>query len=298
MKFYIYIYLSFFILSNNSFGASSLCLNLFKDTEEIKASYATTDVLMKYEEGRDLSYYLKSMPKEFVLSLMNVIKQGGHILDAGSGIGVFANEIAFGSISEPKINSDRKLGLLVKKIRKLSERSRPLVTAITARSFSSMGSLYDFKKVSNFISERYDTFRQFAGRLFEEIPNSEIISKFNKVDLITDMWGVMAYSHDLHIVLKKYHDLLNDRGEVYIRVSGIGEGSSTMMKDTIIVGTQKIPLVNNWLSSIKGFQFEFIQDESGSTVKLTKNDDPFYIQPLVFISKSPNLPPIRTFRIE
>lgn len=103
-------------------------------------------------------------------------------------------------------------------------------------------------------------FKVLAGRYFEEIPNSEIPA----ADLITDMTGVINYTYQLDLVLKKYLDLLKTDGKIFVYIPM--HITKITKKTGVIYGLME------WLKRIPGLTVTPIEGpHAGSAFIITKS---------------------------
>lgn len=86
-------------------------------------------------------------------------------------------------------------------------------------------------------------FRVFKGRYWESIPQHEI----PRVDLVTDVFGVLSYTHDLSLSLQKVFDSLIVGGHLFLHATDY----ITRIRD----GSQVLGLTA-FLSTIKGLEVE------------------------------------------
>jgi SAM-dependent methyltransferase len=114
------------------------------------------------------------------------------------------------------------------------------------------------------------------GKFIEDIAEDEI----EKSDIITDMYGPMAYSAHPDQVLRKYIDNLKTNGILYIH---LGDGLDTFgLYSQVITQDGKLLNLTEWLQNIDGIKVEVIKhhsmvpdtmivgDESSRVVKITR----------------------------
>ena len=111
------------------------------------------------------------------------------------------------------------------------------------------------------------------GRFFEDVPMSEI----GKANLITDFYGILAYTHDISAVLNRYLEMLPVNGEMYIHLNA----------DTIINGKT----LGEFLKTIPGLEVEESLSH-GVTVRVKKLSSTakvptLRLNPLTFKAGSP-----------
>lgn len=239
---------------------------------------------------RDYSEYVNIFGKNFEDTL-NKLDKNGHWLDAGAGEGyaingyilpvevdskeaeLFKQEAmgmcsSFGSslmyerfMAEQKEKMD-KINELVKK------KDKAKVTLVSYKI--SKDRLKKLNEITSGVGVSI-----FEGRFFEDIADKDIISQNGKVNLITDLYGVVAYTDRLSTALNKYFNLLVPGGEAYIYL-----GTPSHMRryyDTLY--THSVTLKNGntvdlieWMkiSLADCFNVELINESF--TMKLTKKD--------------------------
>ena len=84
-----------------------------------------------------------------------------------------------------------------------------------------------------------------TGRILERIRDSEIIGRFGKADVITDLWGILAYSADPGLTFERYLRLLKPGGRIY----------TMELKRRVLVNGQNLSFVD-WLRTIPGIEAE------------------------------------------
>jgi hypothetical protein len=92
-----------------------------------------------------------------------------------------------------------------------------------------------------------------SGRFIEDIPDDEIL----KSDIITDMYGPMAYSSHPAQVLQKYINNLKQDGVLYIH---LGDDLDTFgIYNQIITPDGRLLNMSEWLESIPGLKVEIVK---------------------------------------
>lgn len=137
-----------------------------------------------------------------------------------------------------------------------------------------------------------------AGRFLENIADHEI----PKSDLITDVFGPMAYSSQPHTVLKKYVNNLKENGEIYIYLGARHELYGESNK--VVTAKGEVLTLGEWLKSIPGLKTELIKtkkDDDGAffymwTLKITKEQGDVQIPNLEMIHFKEGAPPTMTFK--
>lgn len=95
----------------------------------------------------------------------------------------------------------------------------------------------------------------FKGRFIEEIPSPEI----PLADLITDVFGPLAYSGHPHLILNKYLQLLKPDGEILIFLGARDETYG--MTNRVITSDGKYLSLANWIQQLSGLHTELVIDK-------------------------------------
>lgn len=109
-------------------------------------------------------------------------------------------------------------------------------------------------------------------------------SEWKKVDIATDLFGVLSYTHDFSSSLQKIVDLLNVRGELYIM---------TTPWRTHFSGRSGSFKLDEFLREIPGLQ---VDGEYG-TLRITKLKETVQIPRLELVEIKDEAPPSRLFQI-
>lgn len=138
----------------------------------------------------------------------------------------------------------------------------------------------------------------FKGRFLENIPTNE----FEKADLITDLFGPLAYSSSPDLVLQKYFDLIKEDGEIYLFLGAqheiFGQTNYIMTADG-----RRLNL-SDWIKQIPGIESDLVvvrRDDDGHTsekwtLKLTrKKGAQVQIPKVEMIHLKEGAPPKMTF---
>lgn len=127
---------------------------------------------------------------------------------------------------------------------------------------------------------------KFSGKLQIREGAFEVqdVTTWKKADLITDVFGVVSYSHDLHTTLQKAFDLMPVNGEFYIFM--------TYYSLSIHRGETRYGLID-FLQTIEGLKVE----GKFGMIRITKTS-PEVTVPLMTLEKYvEDAPPIRAFRV-
>lgn len=76
------------------------------------------------------------------------------------------------------------------------------------------------------------------GRFLEEIPNEDLTFKFGLVDVLTDVYGVMAYTENPSLILEKYAAVLKEEGKIFILLDINGFLSSPTLATSMVINRQ------------------------------------------------------------
>jgi len=96
------------------------------------------------------------------------------------------------------------------------------------------------------------------GNYFEEVP----MGKIGKAKLITDVYGVLAYTTTFSADLQKAINLLEPNGELYVYLGDLGELEQSTVE---LIDGNKVGLVD-WIKKIPGVEVEI----AGKTLRLRK----------------------------
>lgn len=276
-----------------------------------------------FETRRTFEKYIELFPAAFSDDISR-LDSSGHWLDAGSGE-AFAVQDFFKPVPidadgflknmqrstwkprEIKVNPDQ-VRETAKRLSSTSPIHRPQVTAVT------------------FSMERSDPQLERleikSGKLFEQIP----ISEFKPADIITDLFGVSAYSPQIDEVLRRYHQILKPGGKAYLflgdyvespqlvgfrRPEPVGKPGwdSAFVQSEVITKSGKKTSLLDWVRNLPGFGAEVLdrkvegRSQPGmrpalilrSSLVLEKNADVAEIPSLKLIQTTEDKPPIRLF---
>jgi len=99
-----------------------------------------------------------------------------------------------------------------------------------------------------------DRLKVMKDRYIEQIPDHEL----SKADLITDLFGPIAYSAQPHLILKKYLELLKDDGQVFLFLGSRDELFGS--ENRVITGDGKYLNLAEWIQQLPGVGSELIVD--------------------------------------
>lgn len=257
---------------------SKLCLFLLLAALPALAQEKGPGVPLRVESNtfsviRPLGYYMNRLGDGFASDLAK-LGDKGHWIDGGSGEGVAiehyfqvggANKkAAMYAGSDVARDSMTKIGAL-------KQEKRAYVTGITYHMLRTERPTYG------------NRLRHLSGRLMEDIPQKEL----GRADLISDVYGVYAYTNRFDKALAMYLTALKKDGSLYVF------HDIRMYKTTIQVGEKEVPLFD-WLGGIKGMRVE--RTNEGLSIRITKTGGNIEIPRLQFVSEDNQAPPIRVFR--
>lgn len=126
----------------------------------------------------------------------------------------------------------------------------------------------------------------FDGKLVikEGAFESHVTSTWQKADVVTDVFGVVSYTHDLQTSFQKIFDLLNTGGELYLAI--------TPYATHFLVQGRALPMID-FLATIEGLR---VEGRFGS-IKVTKDKDQIKIPNLKLKSIKDDTPPYRYFEV-
>jgi hypothetical protein len=132
-------------------------------------------------------------------------------------------------------------------------------------------------------------FEYKEGRLFEDIPLEEL----PKTKLITDYYGVMSYSQRPDLVLRRYFELLQTGGEIYL---------FGLQRTKVQQGEKEISFYE-FIKSIEGVELkELERDENMNVVSVKLGLNNNAVKPSVpelelsFFEDA--MPPLRTYKVK
>lgn len=248
-----------------------------------------------FETGRDLLYYAELLPPEFLRAL-NALGPDGHWLDAGCGEGMaILNYLGGRDIPSRYARTDEaRAALAAMQDKPLDRRARATGVTYKFRTDTRASSMAAPLRPA---LERSGRGRWLEGRYFEDIPDLEL----GQADLISDVFGVMAYSVQLDEVVRKYLRLLREGGIAYVFLGKEGEGE---VEGRIWIWRDgaRLGLVE-WLQTLPGVAARKL--EYGNTgfswgtvraLELRRTSATFVIPALELIEHKDGAPPYREFR--
>ena len=130
--------------------------------------------------------------------------------------------------------------------------------------------------------ESTGAFKFLQGGRLEEIPRAELPQS----QVITDLMGPMAYTHDLPLILRLELSLLKDeKSALFITVDS----------RTSIETPQGARTLSEWISSIKGLTVSTSQNHGFTVLEIHKLEPEPSIPELSLKHLQPGMPPVRVF---
>jgi hypothetical protein len=265
--------------------AQQSCATVQGTVESIVASNGFTTT-------RELVDYFSFLPE--LRKDLAKLRGGDRWLDAGAGDLVALKQYLAPNVREAmKYNPNyvRFRAMYADQIKTELEFAKDAIDEIGALS---VGQRADVVAVSFKVEREYpggkEKLKVLEGRFFENIPNGEI----GKVNLITDLYGVMSYGGKLDVDLSKYFELLAPGGRIHFYARTDRTTIQTLQG-------QKLNLID-WLRTIPGIEVTRLQGprtsaKSGSYVLERKiAGAPVRIPRLELISSQGGRPPTRHFK--
>ncbi|WII73833.1 hypothetical protein QJS83_08075 [Bdellovibrio sp. 22V] len=132
-----------------------------------------------------------------------------------------------------------------------------------------------------FSPPKFDGKLQVKEGAFETQPTHT----WKKADLVTDVFGVVSYTHDLHTSLQKVFDMMNVKGEFYIYASNYHTSVRVSEKTSLSL--------IDFLATIDGLRVE----GRYGTIKITKEKENVTVPQLELLKYKDDAPPSRSFRV-
>lgn len=127
------------------------------------------------------------------------------------------------------------------------------------------------------------SFKRLTGRYLEEIADAEL----GKADLITDVYGIFAYTEDLSGTLARYLNLLKRDGSIYVH--SVEPRTTIRSAD----GNSQYSMIR-WLYNIKGLEIEVLP----LSFRIRKTQDHVEVPKLKLIDGMADRPARRIFVTE
>ncbi|WP_374035061.1 hypothetical protein ACES2I_04400 [Bdellovibrio bacteriovorus] len=137
-----------------------------------------------------------------------------------------------------------------------------------------------------------------SGRFLETIADKEIA----KSDLITDVFGPLAYSGQPHQVMQKYLNNLKPDGEIFIFLGARHELYGEFNK--VITAKGEVLNLGQWLETIPGIRAELVKtpkEDDGAhyemwTIKITKTAENATVPVVEMVHFKEGAPPVMSFK--
>lgn len=133
--------------------------------------------------------------------------------------------------------------------------------------------------------------RILRDRYFEDIPDAEILGTSGKADIITDFYGIMAYSK-YDEVLRRYVNLIKEDGTIYLALGSDKDGFGHLSQIRDTQGNQQS--LAEWLQNLEGLDVEIYGSFARSRENLIERVARIRKKPGANVS-IPNLQLIQTF---
>lgn len=254
------------------------------------SAYLTDFSNTVFQNGEPVQYRLEDS-----LSKLN---SRSNILDLGAGLLRFADQYTTEGLAVLARIYDGKYGNYYFEDTKLGQALRQHgpahVTAVTMADLNQAHNVYN--------GETWKTLEQHQknpkitalfGRYFEEIPNPELTGKHGSFDLVTDNFGVFAYSLNMGLVIEKVASVMKPGGELWLRGSA---GGSFVVQGEQMSGAKF--LVRTGLFEAVNFSLD--DQHTGDKLLFRRTNRPSYkIETVIStFEKRPSQPiPSRTFTL-
>lgn len=203
---------------------------------------------------RGLPDYFNDLGKDFIDELSR-LGPDGHWVDMGAGEGLALQDyLSGGRPYQTGLTPSPEIAAAYDRIRSVGMDQKARVTGVTfAAKTSSLGS-----------PKIMDRFRLMKGRLLEDIPSDEI----GQADVVTDFFGVLAYTKRPDVALSKYLELIDERGSIHVFL-GLGEGGEFKRTLVTLPSGEQVGFVE-WIKGIPGIRVETATHGRSSTLTIRK----------------------------
>jgi hypothetical protein len=220
-----------------------------------------------FEVGRPLEQYVTLFGQDF-FDAMKRLRPNGHWIDAGAGdaeaiqqylsanslrqqLEYLSEEVPLRNILSPHPN--RKLSAGERRIQAFFAGANRRREGVSSRAHVT-GISYQMKSYGHLERrEHRGKLKLITNKYFEEIDDKVILGKAGQADIITDMYGVFAYSPEPDEVLRRYLGLIKKKGEIHLFL-GRSTDASNLLKHQVRTSSGKsVPLVD-WLKKIPGIK--------------------------------------------
>lgn len=214
----------------------------------------------RFNTERDLSDYALTFSLDF-LNHLNTLNSNATWLDSGAGeckavFGIFDPSSSTKNL-EKKKEAIRSLAdlydpFLIAELNQQLHTLQNSLAAIQQKEPSTKPNVIGVTfKMDGPIPTDNSKIKVLTGRFLEAIPNHEI----GTVDLVTDLYGVLAYTHSLDVALQKYLTLLSPSGVIYFETGSSPTQSHTEIRTR---SGQRVSLIE-WLSTNPTLKVEFVK---------------------------------------
>ncbi len=154
-----------------------------------------------------------------------------------------------------------------------------------ARSFKNINQAPELTAVA-YKLDRWFSLPSFSGKLKSQVGafESQNTSAWKKADVVTDVFGVLSYTHTLSAALQKTFDLLDTNGELYIE--------TTPYATRVRWNDEYLPLLD-FLARIPGLE---VVGKYGQ-IKVIKRTETIKVPNLKLINYKDDAPPTRQFEV-
>jgi hypothetical protein len=248
---------------------------------------AAKDIIQNasFIESNNLKTYVRAFPLEFVKFLSD-LRPRDVILDAGAGEAFFIEQYITAS-SDPM----PQLTLSGEKQKYFSE----ILSKSTQQRARVIGVDVEIRRKG--IPSHGGRLRMFTGRLFDEIPNSEL----GRIKLLSDYFGVIAYTPDIDTTLRKFLEILSDDGQIFVYLGDRLEDSFANQSRIHLQNGKRISLMD-WIVALPGIEATQLSAEGAAggafSLRIRILDRARIHVPelqLMNIRSRPEAPPIRTY---
>lgn len=248
---------------------------------------AAKDIIQNssFIESSNLKSYLRAFPLEFAQSLSR-LKATDTLLDAGAGEAFFIEQYLTTSADpDARILLSPEKSRLLQNILNLSPSKRARVIGVDA----------EMRRKG--IPSHGGRLKMITGRLFEEIPSNEL----GNIKLLSDYFGVIAYTPDVDSTLKKYLEILSDDGEIFLFLGETFQDSFATLSRIHLQNGKRVSLLD-WILNLPGIEatkLTSLGNDAGSVSLRIRILDRSKIRipelQLMNIRSRPEAPPVRNY---
>ncbi|MBF0301054.1 MAG: hypothetical protein HQK51_20265 [Oligoflexia bacterium] len=265
-----------------------------------------------FRTNRTLDDYRSIFGKEFYMALKSLHRTECW-LDAGSGVG-FQIYGYYGLKLEPE-NEDcstahYKGNVNTARLEDMKKLANAIMVTFEHLNEENINKLADnvsnmSKEALHEVIEKIEKKGQgkvqiFNKRFFEDISIDEYACP--KIDLLTDFFGVISYTHDPSTVLEKYKNLMDEYGKAFIFLGVPGAVNNTILSDKVEISEGKEILFVDWIKTLPNFKSKLIGNYAQSIVlelnpDLSAREKTIPKLRLKYIDTKSRIPPYRVFTL-